>query len=194
MSDNPNLDIPRERGNKKAPAQAKRRDEDAGVTVAQNGSKVVAIGRDGKPISRKRTGSSDMFEIPKHMIPDGWSYEWKRELMPASSSVDMAHQMAIQENGWTPVPADRHRGMFMEANYSGPIRREGMMLMERPSILTREARQEEYDKARTQISNQQEQLGFTKNTPYARRQDLEKVSVGYVSAEDAPRPQLQIEE
>ena len=115
------------------------------------------IGRNGKVLSRKRGNNIDKFHVPAHLIPPGWDYEWKRETILGQE--DSAHMRSMSENGWTPVDASAHPGYFMADTYTGPIRRDGMLLMERPLELTKEARQEDYTAARNLMDYQRQQLG-----------------------------------
>ena len=151
-----------------------------------------AMGRDGKLLSRKRGGNPDRFFVPTDIIPTGWSYEWKTETLLGEEQT--AHQMHMAENGWTPVMADRHPGLFMPSGYTGPIRRDGLVLMERPVELTQEARAEEYAAAQQLMQAQKEQLGlalpsgFDQRHPGARPQ----VNRSYEPS-DVARPRLAIE-
>lgn len=160
--------------------------------VRAKGKKEI-VGRDGKILSRKRGSTTDRFFVPQNIIPDGWSYEWKSETIAGAENT--AHMMHCAENGWTPVMAEAHPGLFMPNDYKGPIRRDGMILCERPIELTQEARQEESEAARQLTRAQKEQLGlampegFT-NTHKAIRP---RINQEYEPA-DVARPRLQIEE
>lgn len=113
---------------------------------------VTAHGR-----TRKRKGNTDMFAVPPGAIPEGWNYQWCRQSV--YNQTDVAHQVGLAENGWTPVPADRHAGIFMPKGHSGDIVRDGLILMERPNELTAEARAEEAQAANNLTRIQREQLG-----------------------------------
>jgi hypothetical protein len=79
----------------------------------------------------------DMFSIPFGMVPPGWSYEWKRT--SCFNKPDPRHMNNLRENHWEPVPADRHPGFMVE--------QDGMMLMERPAYVTKDAQIAQYNKA-----------------------------------------------
>lgn len=115
---------------------------------------VIAHGR-----TRKRKGVTDQFYIAPEMVPAGWTYQWCRKSVYGQP--DVAHQIALMENGWTPVPAERHAGAFMPPGFKGEIDRGGLVLMERPEELTQEAREEDRQNARALIQAQQEQLGLS---------------------------------
>ena len=112
-----------------------------------------ARGRDGEILTRNNRGDTvDQFELPRAMIERGWSYQWVR----ASSlgKPDPANLTAHHENGWRPVPANRCPGYFHAHDYTGAIERDGLVLMERPESLNREAEADAINAARRQKHNQ----------------------------------------
>lgn len=165
------------------------------------GDKVEAIGRSGEILTRKRTTNTDLFHIPPEIVPEGWSYQWN--VIEVLGKPETAHQLAMAENGWRPVPAGRHSGMFMPADYSenSPIIRDGLRLEERPMALTLEAQAEERTKANRLMMDQQEQLGLTQKMPDGfdrnnaslRRAERAGTSRTFAPAPDAPRPSLPID-
>lgn len=162
---------------------------------------VQARGRDGEVLTRRRTQSGDALHIPNEIIPEGWDYQWNNYTVfnePATAS-----RIAMAENGWRPVPAGRHPGMFMPKDYAqdGPIIRDGMILEERPMELSNEARAEELAKARNLVKDQQEQLGLSQKMPDGFSRDnsklraLERAGTSRVFAPEPgmPRPALPID-
>jgi len=112
-----------------------------------------------KRLVRKRR-IDDPFHFNPRIIPDGVSYEWKR--MSVYGQQDPEHQVNLRENHWRPVPASRHPELMPDGyDKAGAIVRKGMVLMERPSYLTQEARQEDYEIARAEVSRKEQQLGAT---------------------------------
>lgn len=99
----------------------------------------------------------DEFHIALSEIPEGWSYEWKMESV--LGRVDPAYETALRRKGWFPVPTSRHPS-YMPVGTPGqePIRRKGMILMERPMELTLEARGIELTRARNQVRQKEAQL------------------------------------
>ena len=73
----------------------------------------------------------DEFYIDPEMVPEVWTYEWKRRLLLGAE--DPSHMVALVRDGWEPVPLDRdrmHKAM-MPSNWEGnTIERKGMILME----------------------------------------------------------------
>lgn len=115
---------------------------------------------------------TDEFYIPPEMVPDGWTYEWKRRTVLGQE--DPAYQVSLARMGWEEVPADRHPQM-MPAGHHSVINRKGMVLMERPKEITDEARRIENRKARNQVKAKEEQLSsapsgqFERNTPTVKK-------------------------
>lgn len=126
--------------------------------------RVAALGRDGILLSRKVTETGDIFHIDNELIPAGWTYQWITSQVIGKSQ-KISHFM---QNGWTPVPASRHPGLFMPLDYEGAIEQEGLMLVERPKVLTDDARREEMDRARNLLRVQNDQ--FRPKLPGARSQ------------------------
>lgn len=132
------------------------RDDAYTASAPRQNGRATAIGRDGKPVSRKLTGAVDKYDLNALGIkaPPGWTYEWKRKTIAGMEDVD--HINSLGENGWTSVPAERHTGTAGKSR-TGEIVRDGLMLMERPVELTNEARAEERAAARAQIQAQNDQ-------------------------------------
>jgi hypothetical protein len=184
----------------RAPVQQQTRDAD--IVHHNKDGKVRAAGRDGEWLSRKRPANQDQFYIPPNLIPPGWDYQWNTVTVHGMEQV--AIQLAMAENGWRPVPAGRHEGMFMPKGYpkDGAIIRDGLRLEERPMVLTQEAKAEEASKAGRQMKEQQEQLGlvqklpsgFSRDNPNLKRMERQGTSREWAPAPDIARPQLPIEE
>jgi hypothetical protein len=106
--------------------------------------------------------STDEFYVPLDIIPDGWTYEWKRRLV--LNQEDPAYTVQLAQDGWEPVPVSRcrrHRAM-MPANWGGnTIERHGMILMERPEEITQEYRARDLRNARAQVRVKEQQLATT---------------------------------
>jgi hypothetical protein len=102
------------------------------------------------------TDGTDEFFIDPRVIPDGWSYEWKRHTTLGAQ--DPSYQVSLARSGWESVPAKRHPEM-MPDHYTGmTIERNGMILMERPKEITDEAKARDYRKARDQVRQKEAQL------------------------------------
>jgi len=102
---------------------------------------------------------TDEFYIPKDIIPDGWTYEWKRHTI--WNQEDPAYTVQIAREGWEPVPSSRHPQMMPSNWTKGTIERKGMMLMERPTEISEEVRRIEQKRARDQVRIKEAQLSGT---------------------------------
>lgn len=114
--------------------------------------RAVALNRAGKPVQRAaaETGVNE-FYIPPHLPPQGWSWEWKEETVLGEVRQGYAAKLALV--GWEPVMYESYPGTFgpefddQGKPRKGPVRRGGLMLMERAMTLTMEAVIEEKRKA-----------------------------------------------
>jgi hypothetical protein len=116
------------------------------------------IGRNGEVLSRKRTQAGDIFDVPKELIPAGWTYQWCGISVTGNTEILLDQNLMFAENGWRPVPADRYPGRYMPVGHKGSIIRGGQMLMERPKSLSDEARAEDVRLAKQLISDRNESL------------------------------------
>lgn len=141
------------------PARAANRDT---IENTRRGA-VVVTGRDGEQLTRRRTQVGDKFHVPGNEIPVGWDYQWNPVTILNQEQV--AQQNQHYENGWRPVPADRHAGRWTRPGHTGDIVVEGLRLEERPESLSEEARIEGEMKARRQVRDQADILKLSKQMP-----------------------------
>lgn len=161
------------------------RDPDRGDAIVQ--------GRNGETLSRKSKAVGDPYDIPKELIPRGWEYQWNPFTVVGQQATDA--MLNMHANGWRPVPANRHPGMFVPVGEQGAVVKGGLRLEERPIALSQEARAEELDKARGQMRDQTESLrlskklspGFEVNKKY--RGTGGEVRMSIDRALDIPAPQ-----
>lgn len=165
MTDNQTIEgapAPRSRRVGRPPANEKVAETMAAAARVQVREPVRDEGlRDEVPRTRtrkRRGGEQDKFAIPKEMIPAGSTYEWKRYTTYGQS--DPSYDVSLRENGWLPVDTSKHPE-FMPPGHKGAIIRDGMILMERPTYLTDEARAEDNQAARDLIRAKETQLGQT---------------------------------
>ena len=88
-------------------------------------------------------------------IPEGWTYEWKRQTVYGKA--DPAYDTKLARTGWETVPADRHPHM-MPKGHRGEISRDGLVLMERPKVVTDRVKQIMYERARGAVRLKEQQL------------------------------------
>jgi hypothetical protein len=96
------------------------------------------------------------FYIDPRIVPDGWSYEWKRHTVLGAQ--DPGYQVSLAMKGWEAVPASRHPELMPDTSKGATIDRKGMVLMERPAVITAEAVAREHRKAVSQVRQKEEQL------------------------------------
>jgi hypothetical protein len=97
----------------------------------------------------------DELSLDAITVPDGWSYEWKRQTVFGKS--DPAYDTRLARTGWEPVPAQRHPHM-MPKGHRGQISRDGLVLMERPKVITDRVKQIMYERARGAVKLKEKQL------------------------------------
>lgn len=133
-------------------------------TQAQTGSRTKAdgrlevVGHNGEVLSRTRIQVGDQFEIPAHLIPEGWSMQWNAISVAGNAEILMDQQHHMYLNGWRPVPAERYAGTLVPKGTKGNIIRGQQILMERPKALTDEARAEDVRNAHQLIADRNESL------------------------------------
>jgi len=94
----------------------------------------------------------DRYFVPAHLIPDGFSVEWKRTAILGKP--DTRNLVNIERAGWRPAPA----AMFMDmlpSGYAGETVEdgEGMMLYIRPLSITKNAADREYNVATQKVKD-----------------------------------------
>lgn len=144
--------------------------------------RAVAIGRDGKPMWRQNApGDSDPYAGANKYAPPGWTYEWKRYSI--YNAPQATYQSTIQRVGrWTPVQHEAHPGVFGAPGERGSIIHEGLILMERPTALHNEARQEEQNLADEKVRRAKRERG------------LAPASAGIATDTDAARAATYVQE
>src|SRR5271157_849222 len=127
---------------------------------------VVGYDREGNPVYRKRDQLADPFAVPEDLKDPNYDLQWCR--VSVLGQEDLPHQIELQEQGWRFVQADSPRwsGRMMPKGYKGNIFREGLALMERPMVLTEEAKRESANKVREQSKAQREQFGMALPTGF----------------------------
>lgn len=104
---------------------------------------------------------TDEFYVPPDIIPDGWTYEWKR--YSTHNQIDSSHIRELQRKGWSFVPSDRkdHANLMAIGDTGTIIIRKGLVLMERPTEIVDEARMIERRRASDQVRSKEQQLAGT---------------------------------
>lgn len=111
------------------------------------------------PIRRRvRNTNSDRYYVDPSIIPDGWVYQWKRYSVLGQE--EPAYMAELAQLGFTPVPAERHDGVFVPAGMKGAIIIGGQILMERSILDEEDARAEDKARADAQLRGSREQFGM----------------------------------
>lgn len=149
-----------------APEVAAARSETRQGARSRSDGRLEVVGHNGEVLSRTRVQVGDIFEIPKELIPPGWSYQWNAVSVAGNSDILIDQNHMMYQNGWRPVPAERYAGTLVPRGSKGNIIRGQQLLMERPTVLTQEARQEDIRNAKQLISDRNDALklgGVKKN-------------------------------
>jgi hypothetical protein len=129
----------------------------------------------------------DKFALPLGGVPDGWSYEWKRRTV--YNQEDPAYSVKLSRTGWEPVPTTRHPEMMPKGGNHPIIERDGMVLMQRPAVITEKVKEIERQKARAQVRAKEEQLNASPPGTFERGTDPRVRPVVKKSYEAMPIPE-----
>jgi hypothetical protein len=179
------------------------RDEREPVRRAPREDTGEVLGRNGEVLSRTRTGGVDIFNFDRNIIPKGWDYQWNVVTVSGNAEIVLDHALGMYQNGWRPVPAERHPGLFVAKGKTGEIIRGGQRLEERPMSLTVQARAEDLRNARQLITDRNDALklsgvkksmpeGFDMSNRY--RNTGANVNISIDKALDIPSPNYEIAE
>jgi hypothetical protein len=130
------------------------------------------------------------FQVDAATVPDGMSYEWRR--VTYAGKEDVRHQARAHRRHWTPVPKKRHPEIVgreaAEKDPEGAIVVDGLMLMERPSVITKEAAGLRDERARERVRNQVKSLKLTPEgqLPRVRVQAKKKYNIQVAEPDEAP--------
>jgi len=136
----------------RAPLRPEMREEDPRARAAARAAKI----RDD---NGGMDEGVDEFYIPRDIIPESWTYEWKR--YTTYNQEDPAYAVQLAREGWEPVPVKRHPQMMPSNWEKATIERKGMMLMERPTEISEEVRRIDLRRARDQVRIKEGQLAGT---------------------------------
>ena len=110
------------------------------------------FGRNGEILTREPITGSNKFDFPDSLKEPGWSYQWIRH----SVIGDLTHsELALmQRNGWRMVQPDALKGYFRDMVPEGynNIEIDGLVLVERPEGMTRDAQEQALDEANRQYA------------------------------------------
>jgi hypothetical protein len=104
-------------------------------------------------------GANDRFYIDPRIIPDGWTYEWRRHSVLGQEN--RSYAVVLANAGWESVPASRHPELMPKGYTGESILNEGLMLMERPTEIVDEMRKRERFEAKKQMGDKEAQIAGT---------------------------------
>lgn len=97
-------------------------------------------------------GDKERGVIPPHLIPDGFSVEWKR--IEVLGKPDTKNITAVEAAGWRPAPAEIFREMLPSSHTSPTVEDgDGRRLYIRPLKFTEEALKEGYNTATQKVKD-----------------------------------------
>jgi len=107
------------------------------------------LGRGGKILRRDRAEGHNPFDFPDSVKESGWSYQWCRADIVGSS--EFSEIALMRRVGWDYVKPEQLEGYFAhECKDMDHVEIAGMILMERPEQMTRDAQEEQLKKAHGQ--------------------------------------------
>jgi hypothetical protein len=110
-------------------------------------------GRDGEILRRDNPRSANPFDFPESVKEKGWSYQWIRADVLGSS--DFSEVSVMRRAGWREVKPSQLNGFFeRECPGADCIERGGLVLMERPEQMTRDAQDEQLREANRKYAAQ----------------------------------------
>lgn len=112
--------------------------------------------RDESDFTYSPDDENDRLKVPVHLIPDGMDYLWVTASIYGQPQPQRLSR--FQRQGWRPVPATRHDGMFMPKGHQGYIEVDGLILHERSKKISDLAKAHEIKKAKGQIRAKEAQL------------------------------------
>ena len=131
--------------------------------------------------------TTDDFYIPPDIIPDGWTYEWKRH-----SILNEQQDIYLNERrrfGWDFVPAKRHVELSPIGWTGDLILRKGMVLMERPVEVTEYIKSHDRKAARDLIKVKEDQLSAAPSGQFERSNKDQSLVKIKKSVEPMPIPE-----
>lgn len=193
-------DVTVQRNSPRPPPRAANREPSRDMPREAGRSGLAVMGRNGETLMRRRTQVGDKFDVPLNEIPPGWTYQWNAVTILGKGMEEVVvGDRQMYDNGWRPVPASRHDGRFAPHGYEGAIVLEGQRLEERPAELTRQAKDEDTLRAKSQVRDRTDALRLTQKqlpgSDVARtRNNAGGMKMSIDPAFDIPRPEHELDE
>jgi hypothetical protein len=107
----------------------------------------------------------DPYDVSE-LQPDGYAYQWKVKTVLGQELPQRQLQQA--KTGWEAVPAGRHPELMPHGWKGSAIEREGLILMERPTVIEEEMQRRERKEARDLVRGNAEKLSGVPEGQFAR--------------------------
>lgn len=148
-----------------------------------------AISERGKGQSRRFKATDEQPDpkyIPPHLIPDGWSFEWKTISVMGQPIEELrpGYLSDLEQNCWEPVPAGLIRSRLPQSYSLKTVDIGGQRLMMRPKYLTEEAQKEYKALAQGRLKEQTKALQSTPDGELERRVHTVRRSYEPISVPD----------
>jgi hypothetical protein len=121
------------------------------------------LSRDGEVLTRQRLsggGHVNEFDIPEHARDPIYDLQWVRT--SCHGKPDQANVNHHMDNGWRPAAPKFYPQVMPDQRNANVIERDGLMLMERPKVLTEQALAEQHQDALELRNIQTEAFGNRK--------------------------------
>lgn len=141
---------------------------------------------------RRGTVQEDALYVPPEIVPAGFTVEWKRQSIWGQPD-KVSHMMNLRSQGWEYVNTTTNPEFkaLMPENWAGnTIERDGCVLMIREEYLSREAREDDLNAARQQVSEKQKQLYSAGRDEMERITPKVRTSYDPFSPEEARGPRV----
>lgn len=109
--------------------------------------------------------ASDSYNVSE-LQPDGFTYQWKVRTVLGQELPQ--RQLEQAKTGWEAVPAGRHPELMPHGWTGSAIEREGLILMERPTVIEDEMKRRERKEARDLVRGNTEKLSGVPEGQFAR--------------------------
>lgn len=109
--------------------------------------------------------ASDAYNVSE-LQPDGFTYQWKVRTVLGQELPQ--RQLEQAKTGWEAVPANRHPELMPHGWTGSAIEREGLILMERPTVIEDEMKRRERKEARDLVKGNNEKLSGVPDGQFAR--------------------------
>jgi hypothetical protein len=160
------------------------------------------MGRNGEVLRRTPVKAGNPFDLPDEIKEPGWSYQWIRHSV--YNSTDYSELATMKRAGWREVHPDALNGYFRDETPEGQnfVTKEGLVLVERPAGMTRDAQNDalgvanlHYQKQLNKIYDETFQMpdGFKPEGSRLDREDLQAAPRDWKPAH-RPRAAVAVEE